>query len=165
MTYKKQGNQVNKGLDLTASGSIWQDLNIYSGVTFLDPKLKNTVSDSTSNKQVVGVPKVQANMLMEYSLPFMQALVYSANIHYTSKRAASDTNSNWAKSFTTLDLGTRYTTRLNKVPTTLRLTVNNITNEHYWASIFPSDTDGGGGSASAFPGAGREVRASVTFDF
>ena len=165
MTYKKQGSQVNKGLELTASGNVWQGLNLYGGVTFLDPKLQDTVSDSTSNKQVVGVPEVQANMLMEYSLPFMQELVYSANIHYTGKRAANDTNSSWAKSFTTLDLGTRYTTSLYQVPTTLRLTVKNVTNEHYWASIFPSDTDGGGGSASAFPGAGREVRASVTFDF
>lgn len=164
MTYKKQGNQVNRGLELTASGTVWQGLNIYSGVTFLDPKLKDTVSDRTSNKQVVGVAKVQANMLMEYSLPSMQALVYSANLHYTGKRAASDTNSSWAKGFTTLDLGARYSTSLNKVPTTLRLTVNNVTNARYWASIFPSDTDGGGGSASAFPGAGREVRASVTFD-
>ncbi|CPR20009.1 TonB-dependent receptor [Brenneria goodwinii] len=165
MVYKEQGDQVNKGLELTASGNLWQGLNIYSGVTFLDPTLKNTVSDDTSNKRVVGVPKVQANLLMEYSLPSMPEWVYSANIHYTGKRAANDTNSSWADSYTTLDLGTRYTTRLSNVPTTFRVSVNNVTNERYWASIFPSDINGGGGSASAFPGAGREVRASVTFDF
>ncbi|GCX51186.1 TonB-dependent siderophore receptor [Escherichia coli] len=32
-------------------------------------------------------------------------------------------------------------------------------------SIFPSGTDGDNGSPSAFIGGGREVRASVTFDF
>ena len=163
--YKEQGDQVNNGLELTAAGRVWQGLNVYSGVTFLDPKLKDTVSDSTSDKRVVGVPKVQANLLAEYSFPTLPQWVYSANVHYTGKRAANDTNTSWADSYTTLDLGTRYTTRIDNVPTTLRVAVNNVTNEHYWASIFPSGTDGDGGSPSAFLGGGREVRASVTFDF
>ena len=45
--YKEQGNQVNNGLELTAAGNVWQGLNIYSGVTFLDPKLKDTANAST----------------------------------------------------------------------------------------------------------------------
>ncbi|EMA1803118.1 TonB-dependent receptor, partial [Cronobacter turicensis] len=163
--YREQGEQVNDGLELTAAGHLWQDLNIYSGVTFLDPTLKDTASAATSGKRVVGVPKVQANLLAEYSLPSLPQWVYSASLHYTGKRAANDTNTSWADSYTTLDLGTRYTTRISNLPTTLRLTVNNVTNEHYWASIFPSGTDGDGGSPSAFLGGGREVRASVTFDF
>lgn len=165
MIYRNQGDQVNNGLELTATGRVSGGLNVYSGVTFLNPKLRDTASVTTSNKRVVGVPKVQANLLVEYSLPFLPEWVYSANIHYTGKRAANDTNTSWAGSYTTLDLGTRYTTRISTVPATLRLAVNNVTNEHYWASIFPSGTDGNGGSPSAFPGGGREVRASVTFDF
>lgn len=163
--YKNQGKQVNNGLELTATGNVWQGLNLYSGVTFLNPKLKDTVSESTSDKRVVGVPKVQANLLAEYSLPSLPQWVYSANLHYTGKRAANDTNTAWAGSYTTLDLGTRYSTTLYKVPTTFRVAVNNVTNEHYWASIFPSGTDGDGGSPSAFLGSGREVRASVSFNF
>ncbi|WP_410740898.1 TonB-dependent receptor [Citrobacter koseri] len=163
--YKEQGNQVNNGLELTASGNVWQGLNIYSGVTLLDPKLKDTVSDTTSDKRVVGIPKVQANVLAEYSLPSMPEWVYSANVHYTGKRAANDTNTAWASSYTTWDLGTRYTTKISSVPTTFRVVVNNVFDKHYWASIFPSGTDGDNGSPSAFIGSGREVRASVTFDF
>ena len=163
--YKEQGNQVNNGLELTASGNVWQGLNIYSGVTFLNPKLKDTVSSATSDKQVVGVPKVQANLLAEYSLPSMPEWVYSANVHYTGKRAANDTNTAWASSYTTWDLGTRYTTKISNVPTTFRVVVNNVFDKHYWASIFPSGTDGDNGSPSAFIGSGREVRASVTLDF
>ncbi len=60
---------------------------------------------STSNKQVVGVPKVQANLLAEYSLPSIPEWVYSANVHYTGKRAANDTNTSYASSYTTWDLG------------------------------------------------------------
>ena len=165
MVYKEQGEQVNNGLELTATGRVYDGLNIYSGVTFLDPQLKDTVSESTRDKRVVGVPKVQANLLVEYNLPSMPELVYSANLHYTGKRAANDTNTAWADSYTTLDLGTRYHTKISNVPTTFRVMVNNVTDEHYWASIFPSGTDGNGGSPSAFLGGGREVRASVTLDF
>ncbi|HGN1706571.1 TPA: TonB-dependent receptor [Providencia rettgeri] len=163
--FREQGKQTNRGLELTATGHVWQGLNVYSGVTFLDPKLKDTGLSSTKDKRVVGVPKVQANMLVEYSLPSMPELVYSANVHYTGKRAANDTNTSWIDSYTTLDLGTRYSTKINQVPTTVRLSVNNVTDERYWASIFPGGSNGQGGGNSAFIGSGREVRASVTFDF
>lgn len=163
--FKEQGNQVNNGLELMAMGHVYEGLNLFGGVTFLDPRLKDTVSDNTRNKQVVGVPKVRANMLVEYSLPSMPQWVYSANLHYTGKRAANDTNTCWASHFTTLDLGTRYTLPLYQLPTTFRLSVNNVTNQHYWASIFPSGTDGDGGSPSAFAGSGREIRASVAVSF
>ena len=163
--YKEQGKQVNNGLELTATGNAWQNLNLYGGVTFLDPKLKDTASAATRDKRVVGVPKVQANLLAEYSLPSLPQWVYSANVHYTGRRAANDTNTSYASSYTTWDLGTRYTTRISNVPTTLRVVVNNVFDKHYWASIFPSGTDGDNGSPSAFLGGGREVRASVTFDF
>ena len=120
MLYKEQGEQVNNGLELTAAGRVYDGLHIYSGVTFLDPQLKDTVSESTRDKRVVGVPKIQANMLVEYNLPSMPELVYSANLHYTGKRAANDTNTAWADSYTTLDLGTRYHTRISNVSTTFR---------------------------------------------
>lgn len=163
--FREQGKQTNRGIEFTATGHVWQGLNVYSGVTFLDPKLKDTGLSSTKDKRVVGVPKVQANMLVEYSLPSMPELVYSANVHYTGKRAANDTNTSWIDSYTTLDLGTRYSTKINQVPTTVRLSVNNVTDERYWASIFPGGSNGQGGGNSAFVGSGREVRASVTFDF
>ncbi|MFV0476526.1 MAG: TonB-dependent siderophore receptor [Parahaliea sp.] len=164
MVYKEQGNQLNNGLELLASGRIWQGLNIYSGATFLDPRLRDTIKESTSDKRVIAVPKVRANVLFEYSLLSMPQWVYSANLHYTGKRAANDTNTATADSFTTLDLGLRYSTRINDVTTTFRFEVNNVTDEHYWASIFPTSTDGDGSSPRAFLGSGREVRAALSFD-
>ncbi len=163
--FKKQGEQVNDGLELTASGNIWQGLSIYSGVTFLKAELTDTAKPETQDKRVVGVPKIQANLLMEYSLPSVPQWVYSANVHYTGKRAANDTNTSWADSYTTLDLGTRYSAQIQNVPVTLRFSVDNVTNEHYWASIFPGNSNGNNGGSNAFIGAGRELRATVTFDF
>ncbi|HFZ8995717.1 TPA: TonB-dependent receptor [Citrobacter freundii] len=163
--FGENGDQLNKGLELTATGNVWSTLNVYSGVTLLDPKLEDTGNEETTDKRVVGVPKVQGNILFEYNLPSVPSVVYSANVHYTGKRAANDTNTSWADSYTTLDLGLRYNTRIKDVDSTWRVGVTNVTDEHYWASIFPGDINGAGGSESAFPGPGREVRASVSFDF
>ena len=88
-----------------------------------------------------------------------------ANLHYTGKRAANDTNTTWADSYVTLDLGTRYGFKLYDKPAAFRVALNNVTNERYWASIFPGSTDGINGGANAFVGEPREIRASLTVDW
>ncbi|MEQ9918738.1 TonB-dependent siderophore receptor [Pectobacterium aroidearum] len=163
--FKEQGNQVNTGLELMADGEVFSGLHLYGGMTLLDPKLKDTELAVTRNKRVVGVPKFQANLLTEYSHPSYPNMVYMANLHYTGKRAANDTNTAWADSYVTLDLGTRYGFKIYDKPAAFRIALNNVTNEHYWASIFPGSTDGINGGANAFVGDPREIRASLTVDW
>ena len=163
--FKVQGNQVNYGLELMASGKIIDDLTVYGGITLLDPKLKDTGRPTTTDKQVVGVPKAQANLLFEYQTPFLPGLALNLNWHYTGRRAANDTNTSWADAYNTIDLGACYTAKLMGIATTWRLTVNNLTNEEYWSSIFPGSINGTGASGSAFLGSPREVFASLQFNF
>ncbi|MCU1793569.1 TonB-dependent receptor [Pectobacterium polaris] len=163
--FKEQGNQVNTGLELMADGEVLSGLHLYGSMTLLDPKLEDTKDSATRNQRVVGVPKIQANLLTEYSHPSAPNLVYIANLHYTGKRAANDTNTTWAGSYFTLDLGTRYGFKLYDKPAAFRVALNNVTNERYWASIFPGSTDGINGGANAFAGEPREIRASLTVDW
>ncbi|MEQ9919290.1 TonB-dependent siderophore receptor [Pectobacterium brasiliense] len=162
--FKEQGNQVNTGLELMADGEVLSGLHLYGSMTLLDPKLRDTALAETRNKRVLGVPKLQANLLAEYSHPSYPDLVYMANLHYTGKRAANDTNTTWADSYVTLDLGTRYGFKLYDKPAAFRVALNNVTNERYWSSIF-GGTDGSNGGASAFAGEPREIRASLTVDW
>lgn len=160
--FRNQGNQRNKGLELSLSGAVTPRLSIYSGITLLDAKLLDTQSAATSNKRVVGVPKVQASLLAEYSLPQASGLVVTGNVHYTGRRAGNDTNTTYAAGYTTLDLGLRYTTKAFGQSTVWRLAVNNVTDKKYWASIFPGSVNGSNSAANAFLGSSRELRASVT---
>jgi iron complex outermembrane recepter protein len=164
--YAIQGNQVNKGLELMANGEVVDGVGIYSGLTLLNPKLEDTALAATSGKEVVGVPKVQGNILAEYRVDQLPGLVVNGNVHYTGKRAANSTNSTWAKGYTTLDLGARYTTKVWGKETVFRLTAKNVTNEHYWAAIFYSDINSASTSTSpsAFLGEPREISASVSFE-
>lgn len=163
--FKVKGNQVNRGLELMATGEVIDRVMVYAGATFLDPKLKDTGNVATSDTQVVGVPKEQANLLVEYRMPFVTGLTPYVNLHYASKRPANDLNTSWASAYTTVDLGARYVTTLFGLETTWRLTANNLTDEEYWSSIKPGSIDGTGASSSAFLGAPREILASVSFNF
>jgi iron complex outermembrane recepter protein len=164
--FKVGGNQRNYGLEIMATGEVFRDLTAYGGVTLLDPRLQDTGKVATSNKQVVGVPKAQANLLLEYRLPLIRGLSFNMNWHHTGKRAANDTNASWAAGYHTVDLGMRYTTRfLEHVPLTWRLEADNVGNTFYWASIFPSSINGTSGSYSAFLGPTRTIMASVQAGF
>ncbi|MBN3256141.1 TonB-dependent siderophore receptor [Pectobacterium brasiliense] len=163
--FKEQGKQVNTGLELMADGEVLSGLHLYGSMTLLDPKLEDTGIAATSDKRVLGVPKFQANLLTEYSHPSYPNMVYTANLHYTGKRAANNTNTSWADSYMTLDLGTRYGFKIYDKPAAFRVALNNVTNEHYWSSLFPYNQNGKNGASSAFVGDPREIRASLTVDW
>jgi len=163
--FKTNGDQVNYGLEFMGVGEIFHNLNLFGGITLLDPKLKGTVNPETSDKQVVGVPKVQANFLLEYGLDVVPGLWLNLNYHYTSQRPADDKNTNWAKSYNTFDIGARYVTKLMGLTTTWRFEVKNLTDETYWASVFPNNINGSSTSYSLFLGRPREFLFSIQFEF
>jgi len=59
-TFKISGNQLNYGLEIMAVGALTDDLTIYGGMTFLDPKLEGTGNPATDGKQYVGMPKFRS---------------------------------------------------------------------------------------------------------
>jgi iron complex outermembrane recepter protein len=159
--FKVEGDQVNYGAEVMATGQVAPGLTAYGGFTRLNPRLKNTGKISTSDKQVVGVPKTQANLLLEYRVPTLHRLSFNVNWHYTGEKAADDTNAMWASAYHTFDVGARFTVREQAVPAMLRFEVNNLTDKRYWASIFPGSINGASGSYSAFLGSGRTFMASL----
>lgn len=163
--FKVAGNQINYGLELMASGKITRDLRVYGGMTFLKPKLKDTADSDTSDKQVIGVPKFQANLLFEYDIPHIEGLSVNLNFHHTGRRPIDSENNSWAESYNTIDLGARYSTRLAGQKVTWRVAVNNVTDEEYWSGIFSRNINGSSSASTLFLGRPREVFASMTVDF
>ena len=141
--YARQGDQVNYGLDFTAGGKLTQSLSVYGGAALLKAKLKNTKLRLAENSYVIGEPKIQSNLLLDYAVPGTDKLALSANFHYTGKRYADNANQNSVSGYFTTDLGARYTAKnwLGK-ETTLRFNVNNVFDKKYWAGMFPADVDG-----------------------
>ncbi|WP_115717566.1 TonB-dependent siderophore receptor [Gallaecimonas mangrovi] len=161
--YKVQGLQRNNGLELSLGGAISEQLKIFGGATWLDARLKDAAVASNDDKQVVGVPRFQSNLLFEYDFAALPGLAATTNLHYTGKRAANSSNSTWAAGYRTVDMGASY--RFNHFygkQLTLRFNVTNLTDEHYWASLFAGSITGSSDSASAFLGAPRQFVLSAT---
>jgi iron complex outermembrane receptor protein len=164
--FKISGQQVNRGLELSAVGQLLDGLRLYGGLTLLDARLQHTPLVSTNDKIYVGAPKVKGNLLFEYPIPHLSGLVATFDYQFSGTRPANDTNSLIGPGYNLFDIGARYTTTLMAVQTTWRLAVNNITDRRYWSTIAPSNLTGTNtGNLLAHLGAPRSVLATVSFDF
>jgi len=160
------GEQVNKGLELSAVGEVVQNLRVYGGVTLLNARLENTPLGTTNDKIYVGAPKVKGNTLFEYSLPAVPGLVASFDWQFSGPRAANDTNSFFVAGYNLFDLGARYSSTILTKTVTWRLSVDNLTDKHYWSTVAPSNLTGANtGNLIGHFGTPRTVLAAVSIDF
>jgi iron complex outermembrane receptor protein len=164
--YAVAGEQRNRGLEFLADGNVTQNLKVYGGVTWLDPKLLDTGNASTEDTRIVGLSRVTASLLTEYRIDQVPGLAVNLNARYVGPRPVDDNNDHWVGSYETFDIGTSYTTRLLKRDTVYRLEMTNVGNEHYWTNIVPGGLNGytGAGQASATPAAPRMLQASIQVD-
>jgi len=163
--FEISGEQVNRGLELSAIGEVLDGLTMFGGVTLLDARLEHTPLAATNGKIYVGAPKVKGNVLFEYRIPQIQGLVATFDYQFSGTRPANDTNSFFAAGYNLFDLGTRYSATLLGKGVTWRLSVDNITDKRYWSTIGPSNLTGANtGSLLAHLGSPRTVLASVSVD-
>jgi iron complex outermembrane recepter protein len=164
--FAEGGQQVNRGIELTATGGITRDLNIYTGLSLLDPRLYNTGVAATEGTQILGLSRVVFDALLDYSVPGVAGLGFNVDMNYASRRAANYSNTDYADGYTIFNLGARYRTKIATKAVTLRVGVDNVTNRHYWANITPAGQNGytGTDSGTATLGAPRTVRASLQID-
>ncbi|MBG0810717.1 TonB-dependent siderophore receptor [Methylosinus sp. H3A] len=164
--YGVNGRQINRGVELTASGKATDDLTVFAGLSLLDPRLYDTGSALTNDKQILGLSHVVFNILMDYQIPFAPGLAANANINFASGRPGNYANTTFVDGYTVADLGLRYRTRLLDRAVTWRLNVYNVANAHYWANVAPTgqngynSTDFGTGTL----GAPRTLRLSMQME-
>jgi iron complex outermembrane recepter protein len=164
--FEISGEQVNRGLELSAVGEVIQDVTVYGGVTFLNARLENTPLASTNDKMFVGAPKVKGNVLVEYRVPTVPGLTATLDYQFTGPRAGNDTNSFTVAGYNLVDLGARYVSMIRSTPVTWRLAVDNIADRRYWSTVGPSDLTGANtGSLLAHLGSPRTVLASASMSF
>ena len=77
----------------------------------------------------------------------------------SSEQFVDQANTLELDSWTRFDLGVRYVFAAAETPVTLRLSVDNVANERYWASAFDAF------SPALLQGGPRAVKASISADF
>ncbi len=164
--FEISGDQVNKGLELSAVGDVVENLRVYGGLTLLNARLEETPTLATNDKYYVGAPKVKGNTLWEYSIPAVPGLVATFDWQFSGTRPANDTNSFFVAGYNLFDIGARYSSTVLTKKVTWRLAVDNVTDRSYWSTVAPSNLTGANtGSLLAHFGTPRTVLAAVSFDF
>lgn len=146
------GDQRHRGIEFTLNGDITRGLRIISGLAYTDAKLDG-------GDTVPGVPEFAANADVEWDLPFVPGLTLTGRALYTGEQYVDAANTLEIDSWAVFDLGARYVFAAGDVPVTLRLAVENVGNEAYWASAFDTFSN------ALLQGRPRTVRASISADF
>jgi iron complex outermembrane receptor protein len=154
------GEQRNRGLELSAYGVPTHGLRVLGGLTLLDAEQKRTAGGVNEGKDVIGVPRTQLNAGVEWDVPTVAGLTLNARTVYTSHQFADAANTQRLPSWTRLDIGASYLTRVMGRDLTLRARIDNVTDRAYWASA-----GGYPGSGYLVLGAPRTVVVSGTINF
>lgn len=149
--------QRNRGLEFNVAGEVAKALRLFGGVTLIDAKLTKTNSSTTRGNTPVGVPSVQANLSTEWDTPWVAGLTLTGVVAYTGKQYVDQANTQSIPSWTKVDLGTRYSTKIDGKPTTFRAGILNVFNRNYWSGVASYST--------LSQGAPRTLQLSATVDF
>lgn len=159
-TFVAAGENRHQGAELSVFGSPSENMRIIAGVSYLSAKQKDTGDTSLDGNRVIGIPKLQSNVNLEYDLAAVEGLTLTGDIIHTGARYADAANTLKVDGYTTLDLGARYRTMLAGQDVTLKGVVTNVTGEDYWQSV-------GGYAGAGYLNAGEPtaLKVSATFDF
>ncbi len=158
------GTQRNWGGELFGQGSPTSSLSLLGGVTYIDARLLDTGVAATDDGRVVGVPHFKSDVSADFHPAAAGGFALTGAVHYESDRAATNTNTSFAPSYATVDLGMRYSAAWFAHHETLRVNVINVGDKRYFSSIADGNIVGSPGANTAYSGAPRTVLASLEFD-
>nr|WP_245270009.1 TonB-dependent siderophore receptor [Nitrobacter hamburgensis] len=158
MVFALNGEQRNRGLEVNVLGEPIQGLRVLGGVSLIEGVLTKASNPAFNGNTAVGVPAVQFNLYGEYDLPsgLAPGVTLTGRVIHTSSQFYDQANTQSIPDWTTLDLGLRYTTTIQRTPVTLRANIQNVTGANYWATT---------GRGILSPGAPRTYLLSASFDF
>ncbi|ANI54226.1 TonB-dependent receptor [Pseudomonas sp. DR 5-09] len=155
--FSVQAEQRNRGVELSMFGEVAPGTRLMGGVTLLDGELTDSATAANRGNKPVGVPDVQANLWAEWDTPWVEGFTLTGGAIYTDSQYVNQANTQELPSWTRIDAGARYATKIEGRPTTFRATVQNVFDREYWSGV---------ASYGAFsPGYPRTLQLSATVDF
>lgn len=158
-TLTQDGEERNRGIELNAYGELMPRLRLMGGLTLLDARLTKTQDGTLDGKRNDTSPKLRAVVGAEWDTPFMEGLTLTGRLTHNGNAIVSTASGVTIPSWTTLDLGARYTTKSpwNAKPVIVRFSVENALGKDYWAGTYAS--------GFVYRGQPRTFRLSATVNF
>ncbi|EZP68510.1 TonB-dependent receptor-like protein [Novosphingobium resinovorum] len=159
-TFVVDGEQRNRGVEVTLNGEPADWLRFIGGFSVNDAKITKSLNGVNNGKKAIGVPDYQVNFGTEVVPSFIEALTLTGRVVLTGKQminipsaaAAAQELPDWVR----FDLGARYVAVIGEHPVTFRMSAENIANRRYWSSAF---------GGYLLQGSPRTVKASMTFEY
>ncbi len=144
--------QTHRGLELSLYGEAAHGLKLLGGLSLL--------TTDERDQDTIGAPGTQSNLGLEWDVPALPGLTLNGHWMYTGSQYADMANTQKVSAWQRLDLGARYTITMTRQTLVIRANLENLTDNHYWASV------------GGFPGAGyltlgapRTLVVSAAIDF
>jgi iron complex outermembrane receptor protein len=152
--YSFGGEQRNRGLELTMYGEIQRGLRAMASASFNDAKLTRTTGGVNQGNDANGVPDRTFNVGLDWDLPGVPGLSLNGRVINTSSTYYDAANLLRMPSWTRVDLGARYATKIAGKPVVLRANLENVADKAYWVT-----------STYVTVGAPRTLMLSAQIDF
>ncbi|KAB0570194.1 TonB-dependent siderophore receptor [Pseudomonas palleroniana] len=159
-TYVQQGRQQNTGLELSANGWATERLQIATSVAAIRARVNGSGTPAYEGHQAINVPKLRASVYADYALPWVNGLAVLGGVQYSAKKYANRSGNVEVGDYAVVNVGSRYTTRLDGYETVFRLSVDNLFDKRYWR-----DAGEYLGDDYLFQGAPLTARLSASVNF
>ncbi|WP_293780132.1 TonB-dependent receptor [uncultured Oxalicibacterium sp.] len=126
------GEQRNRGLELSAYGELKRGLRGMASIAFVDPKLTRTAGGINQGNDAAGVPDTTASASLDWDAPWLAGLAFNGRVIYTSGSYLNASNTQKFDGWTRYDIGARYRTAINGKPIVLRANIENLLDKNYW---------------------------------
>lgn len=156
-TLRLNGEQRNRGIEWTIFGELTRGLRMLGGATYMQGKLTRTQDGLQDGNRAAGTPPWAANLGLDWDVPGVPGLALNGRVNYTSTQYVNNTNTLKLPSWTTLDLGARYATRLGGKSVVFRASLDNAFDKNYWESVWSNN--------AVNLGAPRAFHLSASVDF
>ncbi|PZO05132.1 MAG: TonB-dependent siderophore receptor [Alphaproteobacteria bacterium] len=164
--YSADGEQENRGIELSVFGEPAPGLRIIGGMSWIDAEVTRSASVTTpglsfTGNTPTGVPDYQANLNVEWDVPVASGLTLEGRMVHTGEQEVDPGNTAQLDPWTRFDAGIRYATDFAGRPVTLRARLENLADEDQWVAVGGYDPTSG----YLTLGAPRTLRLSLSTDF
>lgn len=154
--FSQDGEAHYQGIEFSAKTKLTPDWMVSASAMLLDATNKKTSDPLLEGENIQGVAEKQIRLYTEYHIP-NTGFTITGGSQYTGKRPIDTLGQSYIGSVTLFDLGGRYEMSVNNHPLTIRLNIENLTDEAYWLS-----NAGSNGIAQGMP---RTVKLGAQLDF
>ncbi len=129
--FTQDGEARYQGLELNGKFRLGSQWFVTASAMWLDATNQKTTGGTLDDKRIVGAAREQLSLYGEYRMSGLP-LTLTAGARYVGKRPVDLNSRFYLDDVTLFDIGARYETKVAGKGLTLRLNVDNLTDEAYW---------------------------------